>query len=246
MKIARLKINDKIYSGFIEEEYLITKEGAIKIENVKWLPPCEPSKIIGLALNFKEHAEELGLSMTEDPIIFLKPNNTLIGHLENIIYPKGAKFVHYEGELAVVIGSKCKYVKENEALNYVLGYTIANDVTARDFISNFFRPPIKAKGFDTFLPLGPFIVTRDEIDDETEFEITTKVNGDVKQKGNTKTFIHSIPKVIAFLSSFMTLYPGDVILMGTPRGISPLKANDLIEITIDKIGTLANRIVEEN
>jgi len=132
MKIARLKINDKIYSGFIEEEYLITIEGAIKIENVKWLPPCEPSKIIGLALNFKEHAEELGLSMTEDPIIFLKPNNTLIGHLENIIYPKGAKFVHYEGELAVVIGSKCKYVKENEALNYVLGYTIANDVTARD------------------------------------------------------------------------------------------------------------------
>ncbi|MDT7891899.1 MAG: fumarylacetoacetate hydrolase family protein [Thermoproteota archaeon] len=246
MKIARLKIDDKIYSGFIEEKYLITKEGAIKIENAKWLPPCEPSKIIGLALNFKEHAEELGLSITEDPIIFLKPNNTLVGHLENIIYPKGAKFVHYEGELAVVIGSRCRNVKESEAMNYVLGYTIANDVTARDFITSFFRPPIKAKGFDTFLPLGPFIVTRDEIGEETEFEIITKVNGELKQKGNTRSFIHPIPKVIAFLSSFMTLYPGDVILMGTPRGISPLKPNDLIEITIDKIGTLTNKIVEEN
>jgi 5-oxopent-3-ene-1,2,5-tricarboxylate decarboxylase/2-hydroxyhepta-2,4-diene-1,7-dioate isomerase len=246
MKIARLKIDDKIYSGFIKEKYLITKEGAIKIENAKWLPPCEPSKIIGLALNFKEHAEELGLSITEDPIIFLKPNNTLVGHLENIIYPKGAKFVHYEGELAVVIGSRCRNVKESEAMNYVLGYTIANDVTARDFITSFFRPPIKAKGFDTFLPLGPFIVTRDEIGEETEFEIITKVNGELKQKGNTRSFIHPIPKVIAFLSSFMTLYPGDVILMGTPRGISPLKPNDLIEITIDKIGTLTNKIVEEN
>jgi 5-carboxy-2-oxohept-3-enedioate decarboxylase HpaG2 subunit (EC 4.1.1.68) len=246
MKIARLKIGEKIYSGFLEGDYLITNEGAVKVKHAKWLPPCEPTKIIGLALNFREHAEELGLNVTEEPIIFLKPSNTLIGHLDNIIYPNGAKFVHYEGELAVVIGSKCRNVKENEALEYVLGYTIANDVTARDYITNIFRPPIKAKGFDTFLPLGPYIVTKDEIGNEINLELITKVNGEIKQRGNTASFIHSIPKIISFLSSFMTLYPGDVILTGTPKGISPLKPNDTIEISIEKIGVLINKIVKEN
>jgi 5-oxopent-3-ene-1,2,5-tricarboxylate decarboxylase/2-hydroxyhepta-2,4-diene-1,7-dioate isomerase len=246
MKIARLKVGEKIYSGILEGDYLITNEGAIKIKNAKWLPPCEPSKIIALALNFKEHADELGLSISDEPIIFLKPPNTLIGHLENIIYPKGAKFVHSEGELAVVIGSKCKNVSEKNALEYVLGYTIANDVTARDYITSTFRPPIKAKGFDTFLPLGPYIVTRDEIGDEIKLEIITKVNGEIKQKGNTSSFIHSIPKIISFLSSFMTLYPGDLILTGTPKGIHPLKPGDLIEISIEKIGVLINKIIEEN
>jgi len=245
MKIARIKINEEIYSGRIEGDYLVSEKGYIKLENVKWLPPCDPSKIIGLALNFKEHAQEMNLETGKEPIIFLKPKNTLIGHLDNIIYPKGAKFVHYEGELAVIIGKKCRAVSKAKVFDYILGYTIANDVTARDYVTNIFRPPVKAKGFDTFLPLGPFIVTADEIGEEVKLEIITKVNGELKQKGNTSNFVHSIPDVISFLSEFMTLYPGDVILMGTPAGISPIKVGDIIEISIEKIGSLINGVIEE-
>src|SRR5579875_2401950 len=129
MKIARIKVGDNIYTGRIEGDYLFSDKGPIELRDIKWLPPCEPTKIIGLALNFKEHAQELNLEVGKEPLIFMKPPSSMIGHLENIIYPKGAKFVHYEGELAVVIGKKCRKINEREALDYVLGYTIANDVT---------------------------------------------------------------------------------------------------------------------
>ncbi len=245
MKIARLSSGNEVHEGHIEGDYLITEKGKLKIKDLKWLPPCKPTKIIALALNYKDHAEEMNLSIGEEPIIFLKPTSSLIGHLDDIIYPKGAKFVHYEGELAVVIGSRCRKVSERNALDYVLGYTIANDVTARDFITNTFRPPVKAKGFDTFCPVGPYIVTKEEVGEELKLDIITKVNGEVKQRSNTSLMIHPVSKVISYLSEFMTLYPGDLILMGTPKGISPIKPGDVIEITIEKIGSLINKVVEE-
>ncbi len=246
MKIARLSLGNEVYEGHIEGDYLITEKGKLEIKDLKWLPPCKPTKIIALALNYRDHAEEMNLSVGEEPIIFLKPTSSLIGHLDDIIYPKGAKFVHYEGELAVVIGSKCRKVSERNALDYVLGYTIANDVTARDFVTNVFRPPVKAKGFDTFCPVGPYIVTKEELEEELNLNIITKVNGEIKQRSNTSLMIHPVPKVISYLSEFMTLYPGDLILMGTPKGISPIKPGDVIEITIEKIGSLINRVVEED
>jgi 5-oxopent-3-ene-1,2,5-tricarboxylate decarboxylase/2-hydroxyhepta-2,4-diene-1,7-dioate isomerase len=245
MRIGRFLLDGKVIEGVIKNDYVLYKGKEINLGSLVFLPPCNPSKIIGIVLNYAEHAEELGMKTTEEPVIFIKPNNSLTAHLQDIVYPKNVKYLHYEGELAVVIGKKCRKVKSNEAINYILGYTIANDVTARDFITNFFRPPVKAKGFDTFCPIGPWIVTTDEIGVNPELEIETKVNGEIKQKSNTKMLIHKIPEIIEYLSDFMTLNEGDVILTGTPKGISPLKIGDIVEISVQDIGILKNKVVEE-
>jgi 5-oxopent-3-ene-1,2,5-tricarboxylate decarboxylase / 2-hydroxyhepta-2,4-diene-1,7-dioate isomerase len=211
-----------------------------------WLPPVSPTKMVGLVLNYADHADELGLSTSEDPVLLLKPLNTLLGHMGNIVYPKEATFMHYEAELAVVIGRQARRVKKERALDFIKGYTIANDVTVRDFITNTFRPPVRAKGFDTFCPLGPYLVTPDEIPDVNNLNIKTLVNGVVKQEGNTKSLIHSIPKLLEFITSFMTLEPDDTILTGTPKGISPIVPGDRVQISIDGIGTLENTVVSES
>ena len=179
-------------------------------KTVQWLPPVSPSKIVGLALNYGDHAAELGLKITEDPILFLKPSSSLVGNGGDIIYPTGAKYMHYEGEVAVVIGKTARKVTRENAIEHVRGFTIANDVTVRDFITNLFRPPVKAKGFDTFCPLGPYITTSDEIADCGNLEIKTRVNGEIKQEGNTKNLLHSVPKLIEYITDFMTLEPDDV------------------------------------
>lgn len=245
MKIGRFLYRNKIIEGIIEGNNVKSNLGDFDINNLKFLPPCEPRNIFGLVLNYSEHADELGLKTSEEPILFMKPTSTIIAHLESIVYPKGVKFLHYEGELAVVIGKDCRKVKASEAKDYILGYTIANDVTARDFITSTFRPPVKAKGFDSFCPLGPWITTIDEIGENPELEIETRVNGDIKQKSNTKFMIHSIGKIIEFISGFTTLKKGDLILTGTPKGISPLKPGDMVEVYIEKIGTLKNEVVKE-
>jgi 5-oxopent-3-ene-1,2,5-tricarboxylate decarboxylase/2-hydroxyhepta-2,4-diene-1,7-dioate isomerase len=208
-----------------------------------WLPPVEPTKMVGLVLNYADHANELGLSTSEDPILFLKPLNTLMGNRGEILYPKGVTYMHYEAELAVVIGSQATKVSKDRAFDFVKGYTIANEVTVRDYITNTFRPPVKAKGCDTFCPLGPYLVTPDEIPDVNNLELRTFVNGQLRQKGNTKDFIHSIPKVIEYVTAFMTLEPNDVILTGTPKGISPIVPGDTVEIEIDGLGRLSNKVV---
>lgn len=240
MKTGRIMVDGNVMKveegadGIVER-----KEG-----NYTWLPPIEPTKIIGLALNYREHAEELKLDTASQPVIFLKPNSSLTGHMTDIIYPKGATFVHYEGELAVVIGKKCRYASASNALDYVAGYTIANDVTARDFITNTFRPPVKAKGFDTFCPIGPWLVDLNDIGDAV-LRIRTLVNGNVKQDSRTDMMIYSVQEIIQYLSEFMTLYPGDVILTGTPKGIEPLKPGDRVDVEIERIGTLTNFVRQE-
>lgn len=247
MKIARFVFRGREVNGKFENGLLMDEDGReYNPEEVRWLPPVEPRNIICLALNYGSHAKEMNLQTTEEPVLFMKPVSSIIAHKELILKPKNVKFMHYEGELAVVIGRKCKNVKAKDAFDYVLGYTIANDVTARDFITNMFRPPIKAKGFDTFCPVGPVIVTQDEIGDVNNLKITTRVNKEVKQDSNTSMMIHKVDKVIEFISSFMTLTKGDLILTGTPEGISPLRINDVVEITIDKIGTLENKVIEEH
>lgn len=238
MRYGRVQQGDRVINVTVEKGIPFAEGSRLEGE-YRWLPPVRPGKIIGLALNYKEHAEELSLETQKEPVIFLKPDNSLTGHLEKIIYPPGATFVHYEGELAAVMGRRCRNVSSGEALGFVEGYTIANDVTARDYITNMFRPPVKAKGFDTFCPLGPCVVTLDEVG-ERALELETRVNGSIKQKGRTDMMIHSVPSIIEFLSSFMTLYPGDVILTGTPRGIEPVKPGDRIDIEIKGIGTLTN------
>jgi len=215
-------------------------------DQVTWLPPVRPTKMVGLVLNYADHANELGLTApSEDPVLLLKPLNTLIGNNGSIVYPRGAKFVHYEAELAVVIGRQARRVRAEKVKDYIKGYTIANDVTVRDYITNTFRPPVRAKGFDTFCPVGPFLVTPDEIPDASNLKLQTYVNGELKQQGSTKDFIHPIPKLIEFITSFMTLEDGDLILTGTPKGISPIVPGDTVEIEIDHLGTLSNTVVPE-
>ncbi len=248
MRIAKFMSAGRIINGTLEKsgEILVGSDGnKYDPSKVSYLPPASPTKIIGLVLNYSDHANELGLATASEPVLLFKPNNTLLGHLGNIIYPKGATYMHYEAELVVVIGRECRRVRASDSNKYVKGYTIGNDVTVRDFITNTFRPPIKAKGFDTFLPLGPCVVTSDELSDISNLSLTTKVNGEVRQRGNTKNLMHSVPELIEFISDFMTLEEDDLIMTGTPKGISPIKPGDKVEIAIDNIGTLRNTVVPE-
>jgi len=151
--------------------------------------------------------------------------------------------MHYENELVVVIGQRCRRVQPEHARDYILGYTIGNDVTVRDFVTNFYRPPVKAKNFDTFGPLGPYLVTADEVPDDGALTLRTFVNGELRQQGHTRDFIYTVPDLIAYLTDFMTLEPGDMIWTGTPKGISHIRPGDQLRLEIDGIGALENSVV---
>ena len=212
----------------------------IPLAGVRILPPVLPSKIVALALNYRSHAKEMGKRLPDEPLFFLKPSTAVIGHGDEIVMPAMSQRVDYEGELAVVIGSRAKDVPVEEAFEYVLGYTCMDDVTARDLQKKdglFCR----AKGFDTFAPISPWIET--EVDPGA-LNVTTKVNGEVKQQGNTSDLIFDVAKLISFISHVMTLEPGDIISTGTPSGIGPLAHGDLVEVSVEGIGTLRNRVVD--
>lgn len=244
MRWVRVLWNGQPYSGQWIDEHIITADGQeIPVGQVVWLAPVVPSKIIGLALNYRDHAAELGLEAPPEPALFFKPPSSLTGHLGPIQYPQGATHCHYETEVAVVMGRRCRGVSAAEALDYVQGYTIANDFTCRDYITNMFRPPVRAKGFDTFCPLGPALFSPDSIPDPAHLNIVTRVNGEVRQHGNTNLLAMSIPEIIAYLSAFMTLEPNDVILTGTPEGISPVYPGDEIACEIEGLGVLINPVV---
>lgn len=214
-------------------------------EAVVWLPPVVPPKVLGLALNFADHAEELALKTPEAPALFLKPLTSLIGHGQNVVAPPGIEYMHYEAELAVVIGRPARKVKRADAYGYVKGYTIANDVTIRDFVQNLYRPPVKAKGFDTFTPLGPWMVDRDDLPDPDDVALRTFVNGELRQEGNTRHFINDIPAIIEYVSEFMTLEENDIILTGTPKGLSHIYPGDVMRIEVDGVGALENPVVAD-
>lgn len=213
-------------------------------DEVVWLPPVEPRKVVGLALNFSDHAEELGLASPEAPALFFKPLTSLIGHGAPVIAPPNVEYMHYEVELAVVIGRGGRKIRAGDAMDHVLGYTIANEITVRDFVHNFYRPPVKAKGFDTFGPLGPYLVI-DEIDDPSNLELRAYVNGELRQTGNTSFLIRDVPTLIEYISEFMTLEPEDVILTGTPKGISHVYPGDVMRMEVDGLGALENTVVAE-
>lgn len=246
MRLLRFEIDGRRLQGTVDGDRVALPDGrSYALDAVSYLPPVEPQKILGLALNYADHATELGLAEPEDPAIFFKPQTSLTGHLSSIVYPHGATHCHYETELAVVIGRECRKVTLGSALDYVSGYTVANDFTCRDFVKNTFRPPVRAKGFDSFCPLGPFLVSADEVGDPGNLDLTTRVNGVVRQEGSTRHLIHSVPEIIAYLASFMTLMPGDVILTGTPKGISPVYPGDVISSEVASVGILENRVVAE-
>lgn len=229
----------------MEDDHLLDEAGRLHHpEEVIWLPPVSPSKVIGLALTYADHAEELGVTPPEQLAVFFKPPSSLIGHRVPVVYPRGARYMHYEVELAVVIGRQCRRVRPENAYDVIRGYTVANDVTVRDYLVDFYRPPVKAKGWDTFGPLGPYLA-EEEIDDPHHLELRAFVNGEMRQHGNTLALAYSIPEMIAMLTEFMTLEVDDVILTGTPKGISAVHPGDIMRMEIDGLGALENPVVAE-
>ncbi len=210
-----------------------------KLDEIKLLAPCTPSKIVCLGLNYRSHIEETKLPTPSAPLIFIKPSTAVIGPEANIVLPLGWKRIDYEGELGVVIGRKAKDVPEHEAKEYVLGYTCFNDVSDRRAQADDGQWT-RAKGYDTFAPMGPWIETEVNPDN---LKLETSLNGELRQSASTSDLIFGVPKLINFISSVMTLLPGDVIATGTPSGIGRMAPGDVVEVKIDGIGTLRNSAV---
>jgi 2-keto-4-pentenoate hydratase/2-oxohepta-3-ene-1,7-dioic acid hydratase in catechol pathway len=208
------------------------------------LPPCSPTKIVCVGRNYAEHARELGNEVPAEPTIFLKPPSSLIASGDAIVYPKLSERLDYEGELGVVIGRRARRVKSPDATNYILGYTCVNDVTARD-LQRKDSQWTRGKGYDTFCPVGPCIVPREEID-PAGLRVRTFVDGEKKQDALVTEMMFSVNDIIAYVSAFMTLEPGDLIATGTPSGVGPLQPGSKVRIEIEGVGVLENNVVPED
>jgi len=206
---------------------------------VKLLAPCLPSKVVAVGVNYRSHGEEMSHQIPDEPLIFIKPSTSVIGPGDSIVYPESSKRVDYEGELGVVIKMETRHVSRPEAPDYILGYTCVNDVTARDIQASD-KQWTRSKSFDTFCPIGPCIET--ELDPDNA-QLETLLNGQLKQKTSTGDLVFPVYELVSFISRVMTLLPGDVIATGTTSGIGPMQRGDTIEVKIDNIGTLRNRVV---
>ncbi len=252
MKIVRFKSGEDIAYGLAEAEGVTLYRGSpfvaweatetmIPWEKVQLLAPVLPSKVVCVGRNYVEHAEELGNEVPTEPLIFLKPATAVIGPGRPVVYPKISEEVHHEAELAAVIGRVAHHVKAEDASRYVFGYTAANDVTARDLQRRDRGCFTRAKGFDTFCPLGPAIET--ELDPLERLAVVGRVNGEVRQAGFTSDMVFGVAELIEFITQVMTLLPGDVVLTGTPSGVGPVRPGDTMEVEVDGIGTLQNPVV---
>lgn len=253
MKVARFSHGESISFGIVDEEehelvvlkadpmfagYDPTGE-RVPLAEAKLLAPVIPrSKVVAVGKNYRDHAAEMGGEAPAEPLLFLKPNTAVIGPGDAIVLPPESSQVEFEGELAVVIGRIARRVSEADAASVIFGYTVANDVTARD-LQRSDGQWTRAKGFDTFCPLGPVIDTELDLDRGT---IETSVNGERRQEGRLADMVHSIPAIVAYASNVFTLLPGDVILTGTPAGVGPIVAGDTVEVSVSGLGTLANPV----
>ena len=254
MRIARYSHDGEVAFGVVEgdpDEGLVLADiashpfGPISFTGarrsyaaVKLLAPVLPSKVVAIGKNYAEHASEMDSDVPEQPLVFLKPSTAVCASGDAIAYPPSSSRVDYEGELAVVIGRLCRDVPESRAMEVVFGYTCANDVTARDQQATDGQWS-RAKGYDSFCPLGPWIETDISAED---LQITTTLNGETKQDGRTKQIVHKIPQLITYITSCMTLLPGDVILTGTPAGVGPMQIGDEVAVEIEGIGRLVNTV----
>ncbi|HEY3582455.1 MAG TPA: fumarylacetoacetate hydrolase family protein [Pyrinomonadaceae bacterium] len=256
MKIARIShpsLDNRRYASVIgsgvlpfpaeyslERQELQQTTTSLPLSEVKLFPPLEPSKIVCVGRNYREHAAELGNKMPEEPLLFLKAPSALIASGDNIELPSASQQVEHEGELGVVIGRLARNIPENEnPLDYVFGYTCVNDVTARDLQRKDVQFT-RGKSFDTFCPVGPWIET--ELD-PTNATVTTRLNSEIKQQGNTADMAFPVAFLIRYISEIMTLYPGDLIATGTPAGVSRMKEGDVVEVEVAGIGVLKNQVV---
>ena len=248
MKMGRFSSNERVFYGRLEGDTVfeladifnpeIQTEKRYALNSLTILSPCQPGKAVCVGLNYLDHIKEFGHDIPSSPVLFIKPSGTVIGCGDFIEYPRSSRRVDYEAELAVVIKKECRGVSASTAADYIFGYTCANDVTARD-LQQKDGQWTRGKSFDTFLPLGPYIVT--DID-PGKLDIRLYLNGAIKQNSSTSNLIFKVPELVAFISEIMTLFPGDVILTGTPSGVGPMCSGDLVEVEIQGLGRLSNRV----
>ena len=248
MKTARVAYAGAIHTATPHESGLRLADGRVLAEtDVVWLPPFEAGTIVALGLNYADHVKELSGELTitakDEPLVFLKGPGTLIGHRGQTRRPADVTFMHYECELAVVIGRRAKNVKAADAMAHVAGYTVCNDYAFRDYLENWYRPNLRVKNRDGATVLGPWFVDAADVPDPQSLALRTLVNGEQTQAGSTANMINDVASLIEYLSSFMTLQPGDVILTGTPDGVVDVKVGDEVVCEIEGIGRLVNTIV---
>lgn len=235
---------ERLLPPFAEDPWTKFEDSAIDpvpLERAALLPSVVPSKIVCIGRNYREHAAELGNEVPKEPLLFLKAPSSLIAHKQEIRIPAISQRVDFEGELAVVIGKRCsKIVADEDVRQYIRGYTIVNDVTARDLQKSDGQWS-RAKGFDTFCPTGPLVTN--EIDPDAGISVQTRLNGDLRQEGNTRDLIFPIAHLLRHITAAITLYPGDLIPTGTPSGVAPMQPGDTVEVTIEGVGTLSNPVV---
>ena len=251
MKHARVAYAGAVHHAVPHERGLQLDDGRILAEDqVVWLPPLLPGTIIALGINYADHAKELAKELTigakDEPLAFLKGPNALVGHRGLTRRPADASFMHYECELGVVIGRPAKQVRAADAMAHVAGYTVANDYAIRDYLENWYRPNLRVKNRDGATALGPWLVDAADVADPHALDLRTWVNGELKQQGNTRDLINDIPALIEYLSSFMTLLPGDLILTGTPEGVANVKAGDEVVCEVEGLGRLVNTLVGDD
>ena len=254
MKIVRMKSGDDIVYGVADAEGVLVYNGSpfvawepteivVPWDKVTLLSPVIPTKVMCVGKNYEDHAAEFDGEVPEEPLIFMKPATSVIGTNANVVHPRLSKEVHHEAELAVVMSKPARNVKAEDVSQYIFGYTAANDVTARD-LQRKDGQWTRAKGFDTFCPIGPAIET--ELDPLERLAVICRVNGEVHQAGFTSDMVFGVAEVIEYITAFTTLLPGDVILTGTPSGVGKVEPGDLMEVEVDGIGVLANKVVGQS
>ena len=253
MKHARIAWSGALHEAIESEGQLLLTQGPhagrrVGFDEVVWLPPLAPTvqarTVIALGLNYADHAKELAFKAPEEPLAFMKGQASLIGNNGITERPADVKYMHYECELAVVVGRTARHVKKADAYDFIAGYTVANDYAIRDYLENWYRPNLRVKNRDTCTPIGPWLVDTADVPNPMALRLQTTVNGKVTQSGSTADMIFDVPTLIEYFSSFMTLQPGDLILTGTPDGIVDCQPGDVIVTEIEHIGALTNTIVK--
>ena len=253
MKHARIAWSGAIHDAVEADGQLLLTQGPhagrrVSFDEVVWLPPLAPTAqartVIALGLNYADHARELAFKAPDEPLAFMKGQASLIGHKALTKRPADVAYMHYECELAVVIGRTARHVKKADAYGYIAGYTVANDYAIRDYLENWYRPNLRVKNRDTCTPIGPWRVDAADVPDPMALRLQTTVNGQVTQSGSTADMIFDVPTLIEYFSGFMTLNPGDLILTGTTDGIVNVEPGDVVVTEIEGIGALTNTIVK--
>ena len=246
MRHARIAYDGAIHRAAEDGGALRLADGRrLDFDAVTWLPAVEPRTIFALGLNYADHAKELAFKAPEAPLVFLKGRNTVIGHRAHTRRPADATYMHYECELAVVIGRHGRDIPETGAYEYVAGYTVANDYAIRDYLENYYRPNLRVKSRDGCTPLGPWLVDAADVPNPMDLTLRTYVNGELTQEGSTRDMIFTVAFLIGYFSRIMTLAPGDLILTGTPEGLRDVRPGDEVATEIEGIGRLVNTIVAD-